>query len=418
MATPANEITFRQYLSFFFGQQFSILGSSIVQFAIVWWINLETRSTLYLSLAAFVAFVPMVVLGFFTGVFADRFNRKLIIALADFAQALSTVILIVFFLLGWASIYLVLLLLAFRGVCQAFHTPTVRAIVPSMVPQSKLSRMNGLEYVFSGTVNVVGPLAAALLLAFVSIEQILWIDPATFIVAVAMLLLTKIPSVRDSHQRTSFKEDFKEGFSFMKNTKGLFPLIFLATIINFLIMPVSTLLPYFIKYIHLGAANELALVEAAIQGGFLVGGMFMLVNKGFKRKISAFIISIAVSFTGYILLSFTPLGLFWFMAVAGLIFGIPFPIANVSARTIIQTVVPLHIQGRVSSVVTSLASLASPLGMILSGALANYIGTANLFLAFAVLGILVLVPSWIMTDIGRLEDNPSSNHTVVDPGAT
>lgn len=403
MTTATNETTFRSYVSFFLGQQFSLLGSSIAQFAIVWWINLETASTLYLSLAAFVGFVPMVILGFFTGVFADRFNRKIIIALADFAQALTTVILIMFFLLNWASIYVVLLLLALRGVCQAFHAPTVSAIVPSMVPQNKLSRINSLEYVLNGVVNVAGPLIAALLLAFFSVERILWIDPATFLIAVTILLLTKIPSVTESHVKTSFKDDFKQGFAFIRSARGLLPLIFVATILNFLIMPISTLLPYFVKFVHLGAANDLAMVEAVIQGGMMVGGLFMLVNKGFKKKIPAFVISIVISFIGYAIVSFTPLGLFWFMAAAGLVFSLPFPVANVSVRTIIQTVVPLKVQGRVSAVIMSLASLASPLGMIMSGALANYVGTANLFLGSALLGIIVIVPSWFLTDIRYVE---------------
>jgi DHA3 family macrolide efflux protein-like MFS transporter len=404
MAAPANETTYKQYLSFFFGQQFSLLGSSIVQFAIVWWINLETASTLYLSLAAFVGFVPMVVLGFFTGVLADRFNRKIIIALADFAQAFITVLLIVSFLMGWASIFVVLVLLAFRGVCQAFHAPTVSAIVPSMVPQNRLSRMNSLEYVLNGAVNVAGPLIAAILLAFVRIEQILWIDPATFLVAVIILLVTKIPSVRETHETTSFKEDFMQGFAFIRSARGLLPLIFLATVLNFLIMPISTLLPYFVKFDHLGVASDLAMVEAVIQGGLLAGGLFMLISKGFKKKIAAFVISILIYLIGYAIVSLTPLGLFWFMAVAGLVFSLPVPIANVSVRTIIQTVVPLKIQGRVSSVIMSLASLASPLGMIMSGALANYVGTANLFLGSALLGVLVLVPSWFLTDIRHVED--------------
>jgi DHA3 family macrolide efflux protein-like MFS transporter len=404
MVTPADETTFRRYLSFFSGQQFSLLGSSIAQFAIVWWINLETASTLYLSLAAFVGFVPMVVLGFFTGVFADRFNRKIIIALADFAQALITVVLIVFFLLGWASIFVVLLFLAFRGVCQAFHAPTVSAILPSMVPQNKLSRMNSLEYVLNGVVNVAGPLIAAILLAFFRIEQILWIDPATFLLAFTILLLTKIPSVRESHEKTSFREDFTQGFAFIRSARGLLPLIFIATILNFLIMPISTLLPYFVKFVHFGTASDLAMVEAVVQGGLLAGGLFMLVNKGFKKKIPAFVISISISLIGYAIVSFTPLGLFWFMAAAGVVFSLPVPVANVSVRTIIQTVVPLKIQGRVSSVIMSLASLASPLGMIMSGALANYVGTANLFLGSAILGILVLVPSWFLTDIRYVED--------------
>jgi MFS transporter, DHA3 family, macrolide efflux protein len=409
MVAPANEITFRRYLSFFFGQQISLLGSSIAQFAIVWWINLATASTLYLALAAFVGFVPMVVLGFFTGVFADRFNRKIILALADFVQALVTVVLIMFFLLDWASISVVLLLLAFRGVCQAFHAPTVSAIVPSMVPQNKLSRMNSLDYVLNGIVNVAGPLIAALLLAFFRIEQILWIDPATFLVAVSILLVTKIPSVRETHQKTSFREDFREGFAFIRLARGLLTLIFVATILNFLIMPISTLLPYFVKFVHLGSAGDFALVEAVIEGGMLGGGLFMLANKGFKKKIPAFVVSILISLIGYAIVSFTPLGLFWFMAAAGIVFSLPIPVANISVRTIIQTVVPLEIQGRVSSVIMSLASLASPLGMIMSGVLANYVGTANLFLGSAILGILVLLPSWFLTDIRYIEDIQAKN---------
>jgi DHA3 family macrolide efflux protein-like MFS transporter len=404
MVIPANETTLRSYLSFFFGQQFSLLGSSIVQFAIVWWINLETASTLYLSLAAFVGFVPMVILGFFTGVFADRFNRKTIIALADFAQAFATVVLIIFFLLDWASIFAVLVILTFRGVCQAFHAPTVNAIVPSMVPQNKLSRINSLEYVLNGAVNVAGPLIASILLAFFGVEQILWIDPATFLVAFTILLLTKIPSVRESHQKTSFKEDFTQGFAFIRSARGLLPLILVATVLNFLVMPISTLLPYFVKFVHLGAASDLAMVEAVIQGGLLAGGLFMLTNKGFTKKIPAFVISILVSLIGYAIVSFTPLGLFWFMAVAGLVFSLPIPVGNISVRTMIQTAVPLKIQGRVSSVIMSLASLASPLGMIISGVLANYVGTANLFLGSALLGILVLVPSWFLTDIRHVGD--------------
>jgi MFS family permease len=71
-------------------------------------------------MAAFVSFIPMVVLGFFTGVLADRFSRRIIIALADLAQALTTVMLIVLFSLGWPSIYVVPGILALRGVCQAF----------------------------------------------------------------------------------------------------------------------------------------------------------------------------------------------------------------------------------------------------------------------------------------------------------
>jgi DHA3 family macrolide efflux protein-like MFS transporter len=172
-------------------------------------------------------------------------------------------------------------------------------------------------------------------------------------------------------------------------------------------MPLSTLMPYFVKFVHLGDASALALVEAAFQGGLLAGGLFMLMSKGFKKKIRAFIVSCLIVFTGYAMVSFTPFGMFWFMAAAALVFSLPLPAGNVSVRTIIQTVVPLELQGRVGSVIMSLASLASPLGMIMSGVLAAIVGTANLFLGSALLGILVLVPSWFLTDIRHAEDMPA-----------
>lgn len=403
MAVPANETTFRQYLAFFFGQQVSLLGSSIAQFAVVWWITLETASTLYLSLAAFVGFVPIVVLGFFTGVVADRFNRKAIIAIADSAQALITVFMIVSFVVGWASITVVLLLIFLRGVCQAFHMPTVGAIIPSMVPLDRLSRINSLGYVFNGAVYMAGPVIAAIMLAFLSIEQILWVDPATFLVAIAILLLIRIPSVRQG-LKTTFRQDFSQGLGLIRRGRGLLTLIFLATALNFLIMPLSTLLPYFVRFDHFGGAGDLALVEAVLQGGMLAGGFLMLMLGGFKRKIRAFVAACIIVFAGYAVVSFTPTGWIWFMAAATLILSLPLPAANISVSTIIQMVIPLEFQGRVTAVIGSLASLASPVGMIMAGVLASYVGTASLFLGCAVAGILVLVPAWFLTDIRHVEE--------------
>jgi MFS family permease len=97
-------------------------------------------------------------------------------------------------------------------------------------------------------------------------------------------------------------------------------------------------------------------------------------------------------------------GLFWFMAVAVLIFTIPIPVTNISVRTILQAYVPLDMQGRVTSVVISLASLATPVSMILSGVLASYIGTSTLFLACALIGILVTILCWFFTSIRDLEN--------------
>ncbi len=401
METQADH-TFRSYLFLWSGGLVSLLGSSIAQFVIVWWITLETGSALYLSIASFLGFAPTVVLGPFAGVLADRWNRKALIGIVDMLQALATVVLIFLFWIDIISIWQILALLTLRGIFQAFHTPAILAIVPLMVPEDKLSRMNGLNYLFTGAINLIGPIIAAILLEFWKIHQILWIDAATFIVALMPLLIIKIPSVIKKQKESSFKMEFVEGLAYVKNKRGLLSLIITATLVNFLSMPLI-LLPYYVKFDHLGEATDLAFVLAFMQGGILAGGILMSMIKGFKKKAAVSMLSLYVQHLGYIIIALTPTGLFWFMAMGELIYHFTLPIINVSIMTIIQTVVPEEMQGRVTSVLISMATAAVPFGMILSGAIVEFTGTVNLFLGCSGLGILTLTLSWLFTDVRHVE---------------
>jgi DHA3 family macrolide efflux protein-like MFS transporter len=399
----ADQKTFRDFLYFWVGQLVSIFGSSVSQFVIVWWITLETESALYLSIASFLGFAPTVVLSPFAGVLADRYSRKTLIAVTDLLQALATVVLIMLFWWGGVSIWQVLVVLTFRGLMQAFHYPASSAITPLMVPRERLSRMNGLNYLLNGAVTLVGPIVAAVLLQFWAIHQILWVDAVTFVIAAVPLVMIVIPSVRLKHEKSSFKEDFVEGLAFVKGTKGFLTLLVLATGLNFLLTPLSTLLPYFVKFDHFGDASQLAFVGAFFQAGILAGGFLMSAFRGSKNRMVAVVLSIYVVFVGYALVALTPTGLFWFMAVAAFVMTVCLPIANVSTQTIVQTVVPLKMQGRVGAVIGAVASAATPVGMILAGPLAALAGTSTLFLGCAVLGAALLTVSWFFTDVRHVE---------------
>ena len=403
MEIQANQATFRSYLFFWSGQLVSLLGSSISQFIIIWWITLETESTLFLSIASLLGFAPIVILGPLTGVLVDRWNRKALIGIVDLLQASTTVVLIFLFWLDVIAVWQVLTLLSLRGVFQAFHIPSVFAIIPTMVPKEKLSRMNGVNYLFTGAVSLAGPVVAALLLELWEISQILWIDAVTFLLALIPLLMITIPSVREEEDRSSFRKQFGEGFAFIRNARGLLSFIMVATGVNFLLAPLTTLLPYYVKFDHLGVASDLAFVMAFAQGGMLAGGLLMSVKTGFRRKMVIIVSSIYVLFLGYVLIALTPIGSFWFMAVSGMILTFAFPIIDVLVQTILQTVVPLRMQGRVTSVTMSLAHFAQPGGMILSGVVAVFTGTSNLFLGCAGLGMLMVTLSWLFTDIRHAE---------------
>jgi DHA3 family macrolide efflux protein-like MFS transporter len=345
----------------------------------------------------------MIALGPVTGVLADRWNRKILIAVVDFLQATTTMVLIFLFWSGAIVVWQTLALLGLKGIFQAFHTPTVMAIIPTMVPKEKLSRMNGVNYVFTSGVNLAGPVIAAVLLSFFPISQILWIDVLTFLIALAPLLAITIPSVVKKEERQPpFRRQFAEGFGFIRRATGLLPFIMVATGINFLLAPLSTLLPYYVNVDHSGIASDLALVMVLFQGGALAGGILMSVVKISRNKVLLIVSSMYLLFIGYILVSVTPTGFFWFMGLSGLILSICFPIIDVLAITLLQTVVPMKMQGRVTSVVISLAHAAQPLGMALSG-LASIVRTTNLFLGCSIIGILFVTLSWFLTDMKYVE---------------
>ncbi|MHA1648485.1 MAG: MFS transporter, partial [Promethearchaeota archaeon] len=168
--------SYHSYLFFWGGQIFSILGSAVVQFAIIWWIVDTTESEIMLSISSTISLIPQLLVMSFAGVFADLWDRKNTIIIADLLQTLTTLGIIISFAVGFKNIWLIIAMNALRGVFQAFHSPASNAIIPLMVPQDKLSRINGIRNLSNGLIFIIGPVVAASLMAIFSVEQILWLD--------------------------------------------------------------------------------------------------------------------------------------------------------------------------------------------------------------------------------------------------
>ncbi|MHA1244615.1 MAG: MFS transporter, partial [Candidatus Heimdallarchaeota archaeon] len=133
--------TFKQYLFLFSGQQISMLGSSIVSFAIIWWLTITTQSEMMLGIASLVSLGPYVLVAPFSGMLADKFNRKTILIIVDAFQAVVTVTLSILFLTNHVSTAIIFVILGLRGTAQAFQAPVSMSIAPTMVPKKQLSRM-------------------------------------------------------------------------------------------------------------------------------------------------------------------------------------------------------------------------------------------------------------------------------------
>ena len=243
-------------------------------------------------------------------------------------------------------------------------------------------------------------------------HQILWIDAFTFLIALIPLLIIVIPSVKKTRERVEDKQSFSKelatGLGFIKSTRGLIPLLLTATMLNFLLIPFSTLLPYYVKVDHFGGAEDLAFVTAFYGAGALGGGLVMSIIKGFKKKMATGLVFVYIIFLGCSIITLTPTGIFWVMAMGAFIASFAAPMFNVSMLTILQTVVPLQMQGRVNSVLNTLSTAAMPLGIIVSGPLAEWIGTSSFYLACVISGVTILTLSWLFTDMRHVEEMKAS----------
>lgn len=147
------------------GQQVSLIGSSLVQFAIVWWLTKTTGSATVLATATLVAMLPQIVIGPFSGALVDRFSRRWVMILADGATALSSVVLAYLFWANVVAIWHVYLIMAFRSIGGGFQWPAMSASTALMVPEQHLTRVAGLTQTMQGVTNIVSPPLGAILLA-------------------------------------------------------------------------------------------------------------------------------------------------------------------------------------------------------------------------------------------------------------
>ena len=413
----ANEKTFKSYLVFWSGQLFSLLGSTVVFFVLMYWIADVFRDPMLLALASFLYIMVMTICMPIAGVLADRVNRKMLIVVVDSLQAFATFILILIFQFGVVNIWIVLIFISLRSMFQAFHTPTVNAIIPSMVPKDKLSRINGVNFLFTGVVQLFAPFLGATLLLVISIHMILWVDVITFFIALIPLLMVSIPSVKDISkamnqnepvEKRSFMLDFKLGLKTLKFIPGLVIMIILSMLLNFLIRPLDTLMPLFIIEDHGGTVGHLAFAQMVFTSGIILGAIVTSVKKKWNNKIRVIFISIVIACMGYLIFSIAPKGSFIIIGLGGAILGFNLPIINSLYQTFIQTTVPHDKIGKVSSIDHALSSAISPIGSLISGPLALVLGIPLLLFLCALIGILWTIGIWSFTGIRKVDMDSKS----------
>ncbi len=398
-----NGQSLKNYFLFFSGQQISLLGSTVVQFVLIWWITLETGSELILGLASLAGFGPMVILSPIAGTIADRINRKLVIITADTLIAIITAVAIYLFYTNKFTIPWLFIVLVIRSIGDSFHNTVVVSILPTMVPDKLISRINGLNYLTNAVIRIAGPAIAAGLLILFKTVDLMWADIISFVIALVLIIKVDIPHVKtELHKgdKIHMFADLKDAFKTILNTKGLLAIGIMLIVVNLFFTPFSTMLPLFIYKTHGGTETDYALVIFFFQVGIIAGSLFMTIFKGFKKK--GWVSYFAIIWTFIILTTiyFIPEGsdnLFWLIGIQFFLGTIVHPVINVSILSSIQLVIPKEKLGRASGLIATEVSNVQPLSMIFAGGFGALIGIRFVYLMSGILGIVICSLIWFLT---------------------
>lgn len=252
----------KQFAIIYSGQAFSILGSAAVQFAIIWWLTIQTQSALTLSIAAVVSMLPFLMFGAFAGVWIDRFNRRTVMMLADGMVALSSVILgIAFWYWPIPPVWFMYLILFLRGTGNTFHAPAMQAAIPTLVPADMLTKAGGWANLINSLSNMLGPVLGAALMAVLPIWAIMLVDIVGALFAVGCLMFVRIPDVQRTRPDMDMLANVKSGFAAVRENKALMAVFLPMLLLNILYMPLGSLFPLLVRTHFQGNAWHNSLVE-------------------------------------------------------------------------------------------------------------------------------------------------------------
>ncbi|MGB2909935.1 MAG: MFS transporter [Anaerolineales bacterium] len=396
------------------GQALSILGSQLVQFALIWHLTVTTGSATVLAIAALVGMLPQVILGPLIGTLVDRWNRRWIMLLADSIITLATIILAVLFALDVVAIWHIYVVMFIRSLASGFHGNAMSASTSLMVPVEHLTRIQGINQMLNGGLNVVSAPLGALLLGVLPLQGILAIDVVTALIAFLPLFFIQIPQPerieREQMQheaQATVWQDFKAGFRYMIGWPGLLIVGLMTVGINFTIIPAFSLLPLMVKDYFGGNVILLGWVESAVGIGIIGGGALLGVWGGFERKILTSMIGLMGMGAGTLILALAPSSAMYLAVVGALLFGVMNPITMGPFFAMIQSTVEPDMQARIFSLLSSVGGGMAPVGLMIAGPVADRVGIQAWFLLGGSLCVLMAVAGLFIPAVMNIEEKRS-----------
>ena len=288
--SKGNSLFNKKIVLFLISQNISLFGSSVVGYAIIWHITLETSSGFWLMLFTICSSLPQVVISLWGGVWADRYNRKYLIMLSDAFIALTTLGLAVSFWMGFQRIELLLIASVVRSIGAGVQTPAVNAIYPQLVPQEGLTKIQGLNQTLNSVLMLLSPAVGGVLLGSMDIAWAFMVDVVTAALAIMITGFIKVERIQRTDESTSVFTELKQGIDFTFCHPLLRGIIICYACSFFLITPAAVLTSLMVERSFGDDVWRLTANEIVWTIGTLVGGLFVSLHGSFKDKIRTIVI--------------------------------------------------------------------------------------------------------------------------------
>ncbi|MDL2310898.1 MFS transporter [Peptostreptococcaceae bacterium OttesenSCG-928-C18] len=388
----------KQFLIIYLGQAFSLLGSAAVSFAVIWWLTIQTESAITLTVASIVSFLPNMLIGPFAGVWIDRYNRRTVMIVADGVVAISSVILgVAFVLMTTPPVWFIYLVLFLRGVGNTFHAPAMQAAIPTLVPNEMLTKVGGWGNLVTSISTMLGPVLGATLMGFISISAIMLVDIFGAIFAIVCLLFVKIPDISQTAEKPDFKLDFNQGIIAMRKNKPLMAAMLPLLLATIIYMPLGALFPLLVRIHFMGEAWHNSVVELMFSLGLMVSSLIMGVWGGMRRRF--LMISLAIGLLGVttFISGVLPKEGFWFFVLCCFLMGGSGTFYNVPLMAYIQESTPPEMMGKVFSLLMTVMTVATPIGLLVAGPVTEFAGVDKWFLWSGVAMVVTAILCRLMT---------------------
>jgi DHA3 family macrolide efflux protein-like MFS transporter len=305
-----------------------------------------------------------------------------------------------------------------RAIGQAFHWPANQASISLMVPKEQLPRIAGLNQTIGGAVTIIAPMVGALLLQIMPLYGIMMIDVITAIFSILPLLFIIIPQpdtppteATTMGNISAVWKDMIEGFRYIWSWSGLFWLLIIVMLINFFVNPAMSLVPILVTKHYQGGALELGWLNASWGLGMLIGGLILGAWGGFQKRTYTMLMGIFGMGIGILVVAIAPASMLP-LAILGFLIGSAMnSFTNGAGFALLQTLVAPEMQGRVFTVVMSMAGAVSPLSLAVSGPIADRFGIRTLYFIASGALLLLSVISWRSPVIMNLEDQADAQTT-------